>query len=499
MKTCLASALLLFAISAPGPDRLSAREPDVPLATATPMEAARLLNEAFVSVAEKASPSVVVLNVVTRGGGLAVDIESSPEFEEMSPELRRFLEEHMPPRKQSATPPKPGPGPLAYDSQGSGIILREDGYLLTNRHVVENAEQIQVRFADGSELPAEIRGVDATSDLAVLKVAASGLRAAALGNSDRLRVGEFAIAIGAPFDLDYSVTFGHVSAKGRNNVLSDRALDQDFIQTDAQINPGNSGGPLVNISGEVIGINTLIRGMHTGIGFAIPINQARDVADQLIERGRYLRTWLGIAIRSLRENPSLRDAFPGVRDGVVVKQIEASGPARKTDLKAGDLITSVDGHPVATAADLKAAVRSRKVGETVILDINRDGHAMKVRLRADAMPDRDHPAPVNPTRAPSPDEESNLGLTVRPLTGEQADREGIARDRGVAVVEVAPGSVAETYGLKPGNIITELNRKPVTSPKQFREALREADPRKGILLTYLNEGASRFEFIRADE
>ncbi len=460
-------------------------------------EIARLLNEAFVAVAEMASPSVVVINVTTRNPGLAGDPQNTADLEEMSPDLRRFLEEHLPQREGAAIPKK-GVGPLAYDSQGSGLILRADGYLLTNRHVVENADQIQVRFADGRELPAEVRGMDAQSDVAVLKVEARDLTPAKLGDSKTLRVGEFAIAIGAPFDLDYSVTFGHVSAKGRNNILNDRALDQDFIQTDAQINPGNSGGPLVNLNGEVIGINTLIRGMHTGIGFAIPINQAREVAEQLILSGRYLRTWLGIGIRSLRENPPLREAFPDAKDGVVVKQIEAQGPSKKSDLKPGDLITAVDGHLIATANDLKTEIRGKRVGDWVTLDVTRGGKSQKIKVRAEAMPDRDHPPPHNAPHAAN-DEETNLGFTVRPLSQEEADREGLGRDHGVAVTDVAPGSIAESYGIKPGYIVTEMNRKPITGPKQFREMLRSADLKKGIPLTYLSEGSARFEFLKSGE
>jgi serine protease Do len=496
MKTCFFLGLLLVVpgISA---DTVAGRDSQTSKPTA--MEVARLLNEAFVAVAEKASPSVVVISVVTHSGGVAIDIDGPGDAEEMSPDLRRFLEEHLP-RKQADRRPRGElrTGALAFDSQGSGIVLRADGYLLTNRHVVEDADQIQVRFSDGMELPAEVRGVDTGSDLAVLRVrSTTPLTPAVLGDSSRLRVGEFAIAIGAPFDLDYSVTFGHVSAKGRNNVLSDRALDQDFIQTDAQINPGNSGGPLVNIAGEVIGINTLIRGMHTGIGFAIPINQAREVAEQLIEQGRYLRTWLGIGIRSLRENPSLRDAFPDVRDGVVVKQIEAAGPARKSELRAGDLITGVDGHPVATVGDLKTEVRSKRVGDLVTLDVVREGKLSKVRLKAEAMPDKDHPATPPPAHAIA-DEESNLGIAVKPLSAEQADHAGIPRDHGVLVSEVTPGSVAELYGMKPGSVITEMNRRPVNSPRQFRDILHGADLRKGLQLTYTVDGVSRFEFIRVE-
>ncbi|MBI1841774.1 MAG: trypsin-like peptidase domain-containing protein, partial [Verrucomicrobia bacterium] len=286
------------------------------------LDLARQLNVAFAAAAEKAAASVVVITVTSKTGGPAPEGNATWDLPDLSPEIRRFFEGKM--ARPEPAPARDLPVRIAYENQGSGVILREDGFLLTNAHVVENAEKISVRFPDGSDSLAEVAGTDAASDLAVLKVKTPRGRAARMGDSDRLKVGEFAIAIGAPFELDASVTFGHISAKGRQNILEDQGLDQDFLQTDAQINPGNSGGPLVNIEGEVIGINTLIRGMRTGIGFAIPINQAREVAEQLMKHGRYTRPWLGIAVRSLRENPEWRDVFPECRDGIVVKEIDAA-------------------------------------------------------------------------------------------------------------------------------------------------------------------------------
>ena len=496
MKKYLAVSLLLISNLGFLPASLRGRDAAIP--TSNPLELAKVLNQAFASVADEASRSVVVINVVVRPSAPTSATEPPPEFEELSPELKRFLEERLPlPEKGHVSPSDSSATPVAFDSQGSGVILREDGYILTNRHVVDNAERIEVRLRDGRELVAMVRGVDFASDLAVLKVEARDLPICRLGNSDRARVGEFALAIGAPFELDHTVTFGHVSAKGRSGVLADRSLDQDFIQTDAQINPGNSGGPLVNIEGEVIGINTLVRGLRTGIGFAIPINQARQVADQLIENGRYSRSWLGIAIRSLRESTGLRDLFPEVREGLVVSQIEASGPARHSTLRPGDVIVSIEGQPAEWAHDLKDRVRQKPVGDWIRLGINRAGKILEVSLRTEAMPDKDHTAGVGVERDAWDSDAGALGLKVSVLSDELASREGLEKHQGVIVTEVRAGSLAEQCGLRPGAIVTEINRKAVRNPKQAQELFRATDPSKGVSLSFLSEGSAKFEVLKA--
>src|SRR5687768_14394675 len=344
----------------------SAAETSKPVSPA--LEFARQLNQAFIEVADQVSPAVVVIKVAQKQSRLDLEDEDNPLWEMLPPEFRRQLERQR--DKQRQQKPEESPGekeseePPMFNGQGSGVVIREEGYILTNRHVVENADKIRVRLNDGDEFDAEVRGVDPQSDLAVLKINPKGkkLKAARLGNSETTRVGEFAIAIGAPFELDYSVTFGHVSAKGRSRVINDPAMDQDFIQTDANINPGNSGGPLVNLEGEVIGINTLIKGLRTGIGFAIPVNLAKEVSDKLISEGKYVRAWLGIGIQALRENSEYRDIVTGITDGVVVTLIQTNGPAANSDLKPSDVITAVDGKPVASAQQLKNEIRSKKIG-----------------------------------------------------------------------------------------------------------------------------------------
>ena len=476
MKTLKAGFLLLVVVAL-----LAAVKP----LTASPaLELAKQLNQAFIEVADKVSPSVVVINVIDKPVVPALDDEDGSPWSAIPREFRRsfrqqFEEQHKPEKTRG---------------QGSGVIIRADGYILTNRHVVEDAEKIEVRLQDGRRFPAQVRGVDAQSDVAVIKIDAKGLPAAALADSSKTRVGEFAIAIGAPFALDYSVTFGHVSAKGRSGVVYDPSMDQDFIQTDANINPGNSGGPLVNINGEVIGINTLIRGLQTGIGFAIPINLAREVADKLIADGKFTRAWLGIGISSLAEDLEFQELVQGVREGVVVKSIEPNGPAAKSDLKPTDVITAVDGVSVSTAQQLKNEVRRKQIGQPVTLDVVRRGQSIKIKVKTDTWQNESTPE-VQPIIAQSEDA-SALGLTVQTLTHELAAQFGADMTRGVIITTVEQGSMADKRGLRPGDIITEVGQKPVANPREFRAAIKDADLKRGVILNLISGKTSRFAILK---
>ncbi len=278
---------------------------------------AQKLNTAFIEVADKVAPSVVVVEVahpVKPNAGLT-DLENHPEMDNLPEEQRRRLEEFF--RNQGPEPEEekdqedPSERPRdRFDGKGSGMILSKDGHILTNYHVIEAASRIRVRLMNGRIFKAIVTGYDSQSDVAIIQLVdapKSLLTPIKIGDSDAVKVGEFAIAIGAPFELEYSVTYGHVSAKGRSAVAMSSSLDHDFIQTDADINPGNSGGPLVNIRGEAIGINTMIRGLNTGIGFAIPINMAMEIGHQLIETGTFKRALLGIGIQTLTENYELND------------------------------------------------------------------------------------------------------------------------------------------------------------------------------------------------
>lgn len=444
----------------------------------------RALNQAFIEAVEAVSPAVVVLDVLRRRTG---EDPHLPFWDQLPPSLRRRL---FPEGEEKELPPVSG--------QGSGVVIREDGYILTNSHVVDGAEKITVRFKDGRRFEGRVQGIDKQSDLAVVKIDAEGLPVAKLGDSDAVQVGEFAIAIGAPFELEYSVTFGHISAKGRSGILPDPAMDQRFLQTDANINPGNSGGPLVNIEGEVIGINTLIRGMNTGIGFAIPSNLAREVAEQLILHGKFTRAWLGVEIRSLRDSPDVSQYLNGLKDGVVVLGILRGGPASKSELRPGDVVVAVAGRPVATAQDLKDAIRSKPIGKPVVLDVVRGGRKLQVEVVPEAWPEESEELAAQRTQRPAEARSEELGVTARPLTAELAERYGLDRDEGLVVTEVAPGSPAERAGLRPGDLLTEVNGRPVKRLRELRQAWAEADLKKGVPVQYLREGMLRFALIREE-
>ena len=386
--------------------------------------------------------------------------------------------------------------------QGSGIILREDGYIVTNSHVVEDAETITVRLRDGRTFKARVRGVDPQSDVAVLQIDARGLPVAKLADSTKTRVGEFAIAIGTPFNLDYSVTFGHVSAKGRANVMpgfgGSAMTDQDFIQTDANINPGSSGGPLVNIEGEVIGINTLIRGLRTGIGFAIPSSLVREVSDQIIASGKFTRAWLGVSIVGLKDDPDYHDLIPGVNEGVVIRAILPNGPAARSDLRAGDVVTAVDGRPVTTPQELRNEVRGKPIGQPVTLDVFREGKSIPVKVNpaewvqsAARVAAQTSPAKASAT--------NDLGLTVQPLTRELAGQFGVHAAAGVVVASVQKSSPAARRNIRPGDLITSINQQPVATVGQYSNAVAQADLAKGVLVNLISGDTARFEILKPAE
>ena len=473
---------------------------------ASAIDLARQLNKAFIEVAESVTPAVVVIRVAHKEG---YNDDEEGDFHGMVPEqFRRWFDEQFKQRGEKGNKEqKKGRHPDVFDGQGSGVVIRDDGYILTNRHVVDGASKIKVRFKDGTEYDGEIKGVDSYSDIAVVKIDAKNLPVAKLADSNKTKVGEFAIAIGAPFSLDYSITYGHVSAKGRSGVIPSymggAAMDQDFIQTDASINPGNSGGPLVNIEGEVIGINTLIRGMNTGIGFAVPSSLAKQVSDKLIETGRFARSWLGIGIRALADHPSYKDLVDDVKNGVVVESISSDGPSSKSELRAGDIITSVDSRSVATAQELKNEVRSKSVGSNVTLDVVRldsklNPKRLKLKVKTGEAPEEAMPVSMGrrPAAVPAEETANDLGITVKALTKDVAKEFGVEVTDGVIITGVERGSVAAENGIRPGAVITEVNRKAVTTPKEFREALKGTSLKKGVVLNLTVDGGSQFRILK---
>ncbi len=456
------------------------------------LQLAQQLNQAFTEVAEKATPSVVVVEVIQNPGSSSFyDDEESP-FDIFPPELRRYFEEHYGHSKE----PMPG--------EGSGIIIRPDGYILTNGHVVDRADSIRVRLHDGRMFHATLRGVDPQSDVAVIKIEADNLPVAHLGDSSKTKVGEFAIAIGSPYDLEFTVTVGHISAKNRANVIqSERGerLDQDYLQTDALINPGNSGGPLLNLSGDVIGMNTMIRGIHSGIGFAIPSNLVREISDKLISDGKFTRPWLGVQILALRDDPRARDSVKLVNGGVIVSGIVPGGPAAKSELETNDIITAVDGQPVGTPQQRRVGIRAKPIGKPITLDVYRPdqqggGKALKVPVTlAEWIAPTQKIAPLSH----APDGQNYLteeGMTVHILTSEIASQFGVEKTNGVLVLAVENGTLAAHQGVQFGDVVTAVNSHPITTPKEFRDALKAGDLKKGVSLDLRRSGKSITEVLK---
>jgi serine protease Do len=453
------------------------------------LDLARHLENAFEKVADQTSPSVVVITSERK----ASDAAEAPEGEEGENSQQfqgtpfEFFFRHMP---QGRSRP--------VDSQGSGIILRRDGYILTNLHVVDGADTITVRLKDGTEFKnAKLIGSDDRTDIAVIKVDAKDLPAAKIANSDEVKVGQWAIAIGAPYELDYSFTVGFVSAKGRPPMGDPGIVATiDYIQTDAAINPGNSGGPLCDIEGRVIGINTLIRGLNRGIGFAIPINVAMDSAEKLIKDGKVTRPWIGIGIDALADDKELAELSKPLKDGVVVREIHADTPAAKSTLRPADIIVAVDGTPVKNPRDLQRQILHKEVGQKVMLDVMRGGKAIQVALQTGEMPNVVQFAAHEHVHKQSKTE-SAYGLTVQTLSKDLADRLKLDNTtEGVVVMDVAEGSAAQQKGLQHGDVITEIDRTPVHSVEDFTAAMDKVAPEKGVLLYVQRGGTSTFVVLK---
>ncbi len=366
--------------------------------------------------------------------------------------------------------------------QGAGVIIRSDGYVLTNSHVVENAEDIRVRLADERELTGRLVGRDERTDLALLKIEAGrSLPVAPLGNSDALEIGEWVMAIGNPFGLDRSVTVGIVSAKGRRDV---RPGGQsfgfyDFIQTDASINPGNSGGPLINTRGEVIGINAAMNAQAQGIGFAIPVNMAKVIAPLLLEHGRAPRSWLGLNPQSL--NPSLRRAFRlGEQKGAVIADVASSSPAAKAGFVIGDVVTAIDGKPLSSADELSWQIAIAPAGKLMQFTVVRGGKRIVITARTEPSPD-EIASEVKPPAAPT--KRSALGMTVSDISPTIARELGDEHMRGAVVMSVEPESPAIEAGVERGDIVLRVAEQEVKSLDDYAKAIRAVPP--GQLITLL--------------
>jgi len=345
MRIVLTFVLALAALSLRAAPPLSQPETG-PTSTVPPAAAdagkdvVHQLNSAFTKVFEIIAPTVVIIEVTKKNDG---------------PDMSSLEDLFTQPQPQDENAPRRGPrNPQPIQSEGSGFIVRQDGFIYTNFHVVEGADDIDVKLKDGREFKAKVVGTDEKTDIAVVKIDATNLPVAQFANSDDVRVGQFAFAIGAPFKLDYTFTYGVISGKGRSKLIATGGYSiSDYLQTDASINPGNSGGPLCDIDGKVVGMNTLINGLNRGLGFAIPSNLTNEIGQQLISGHKILRPWLGIRIESLGDDPQIRDLFKGVDKGVVVRTIEADAPAYKSELRPFDVITQVDGAAVTTDTQLQ--------------------------------------------------------------------------------------------------------------------------------------------------
>jgi serine protease Do len=382
------------------------------------------------------------------------------------------------------------PQEFKRQGSGSGFVIREDGVIVTNNHVVEDAKDITVTFADGRELSAKVLGHDAKTDLAVIKVEADGLPVARLGNSEEVSVGDWVVAIGNPFGLDNTVTAGIVSAKGR--AIGAGPYD-DFIQTDAPINPGNSGGPLLDEQGNVIGINTAIfsqNGGSVGIGFAIPINLAKRLVPQL-EKGHVTRGWLGVTIQKI--TPDLAESL-GLENthGALVAQVAAKSPAAQAGIEAGDVITTFNGKPLKDQSSLPTLVADTPVGDTVPVEVVRHGKTQTLEVTVKKL-EEDEVA-VD-TSAPS---KGQWGLALRELTPQQRSQRDLGNDEGVLVADVEPDSPAAEAGIKPGDILVEVNRTPVASVTDARAAVNATAKGKPLLLLVRpQDGSTRFAALSA--
>lgn len=459
--------------------------PTVPREAAAPgIDVVHQLNSAFAKVFETVAPSVVIIEVTKKA-----EVNDSP-LDDL------FFQAPDDPRQGRQTPEP-------VQTEGSGFIVRADGYIYTNFHVVEGAEKLQVKMKDGRAFPAKVVGTDEKTDIAVIKVEAKDLPVVQLADSDAIRVGQFAFAIGAPFKLDYTFTYGVISGKGRSKLLQTGGYNiADYLQTDTSINPGNSGGPLCDIDGKVVGMNTLINGINRGLGFAIPSNLVNEIGSQLIAGRRIVRPWLGIRIETLGDDASLRELFKGVDKGVVVRTIEADAPAYKSELRPFDVITAVDGQPVTTDTQLQHEILKKKVGQDVQLGVWRKGQIMKISVRTGELPNEIGQVAQSQPPPTGEQHEQNInkfGLQVQELSKEVAARLKLKVQQGVIVTDVAENSIAAGQNIQREDVITEVDNQPVTDVASFRAALTKADPTRGVLLYLDRKGSRTFAVLKAGQ
>jgi Do/DeqQ family serine protease len=442
----------------------------------------------YASVVERVTPAVVTIRTERKATAMPADLP----FDE--PMLREFFGRNGRNfQGQGGARPRM---PLQR-GLGSGVVLSADGYILTNHHVVENADRISVELSDKRVLTAKVVGDDAPSDLALLRVEAAGLPALPMADSDRAKVGDVVLAVGNPLGVGQTVTAGIISAKGRTTGSGDGSF-QDFLQTDAPINQGNSGGALVNLQGELLGINSQIlstSGGNIGLGFAIPANQAKHVVDQLKSNGRVQRARLGVVVQPMTADLASSLNLTDVR-GALVSQVSADTPAARAGLKQGDVILAVDGRQVADGNDLRNAVANTAPGKNITVTILRDGRQQSVSARLEAAPSEAE-AEVSLEGA-AKGEKGKFGMSVSPITPELAERLSLPRSsKGVVVTDVDPDGQAAAADVQPGDVIEQINGKPTGTVNDLRAALERTGDKPNLVLVKRN-GTSLFLTLRAD-
>jgi serine protease Do len=473
----------LVAAKAPAPKTAASATPAMvpePGSAIAPAPAPLTVVPDFASLAERLSPVVVNISTTSQPKQQPMDMpqfrggpggpgQGGPQSPFGEGDPREFWEPF-----ERFFGPMPKQRQFKQRSLGSGFIIDPAGYIITNNHVVENADEIIVRLDNGKEIKATIAGKDAKTDIALLRIeGAADLTSVTLGDSSTLRVGEWVMAIGNPFGLDHTVTAGIVSAKSR---FIGAGNYDDYIQTDAAINPGNSGGPLINLRGEVVGINSAIfsrTGGNIGIGFAVPINLAKELLPQLKEKGKVTRGWLGVLIQKV--TPEIAESL-GLEDvhGALVADVVKDGPAARAGIKVGDVITEFDGHPVRESNELPLMVARTPIGKEVHVKMLRDKQPMDLAVTIEELKDEE-------VAAAGKVEGEKLGLTVQTLTPEIAQNLGVEDAKGVVVTAVESGSPAEDAGLRRGDIILEVNRQPIEDADDYRKALRAGEKGKNVL------------------
>jgi len=438
------------------------REEESPIAAAAPMGAP----PSFADLAERVSPGVVNIQTSKTVTGAAMP-RTFEEFFFGSP-----FEENFRGRERKVP------------SLGSGFVISEDGYIVTNNHVIEDVDSIRVAFSDGSELDAEVVGRDPKTDLALIRVESDGpLFHLPLGDSKRVRPGDWVVAIGNPFGLEHTVTAGIVSAKHRS--IGQGSYD-DYIQTDAAINPGNSGGPLLNLAGEVIGINTAINPRANTIGFAVPINMAKGILPQLRAKGRVTRGWLGVVIQPV--TPELTEHLElDEPNGALVSRVLPDGPAAEAGIEHRDVIVEFDGKTIGDWNELPRVVAATPVDKKVKVVVIRDGERKTFRVHVAKLEDGEAQE-----LASAPSESSVFGLRVQDLDRELAEQLGVDEDHGVVVTDIEPGSAADEAKLRRGDVILEVDRTEIDSVDALKRKLSEADEQRGALLLIRRGDATVF-------